>query len=54
MRQVEQRCEFLDIFRGGLGLAVEERCYCDLAPAESLPDGFEGEAFGGFGLEEDG
>lgn len=35
-------------------MAVEERCYGDLAPAEVLRDGFEGEAFGGFGFEEDG
>lgn len=33
-------------------MAVEERCYGDFGTAQCRGDGFEGEGFGGFGVEE--
>jgi hypothetical protein len=51
-RDSENSRQFLDIFGGGLGLAVEERCDCDFGASELRCDVFEGEGFLGFGIEE--
>jgi len=51
-RDAEEGGEFLDVFSGGLRLAVEESCDGDFGAAEFAGDGFEGQGFGGFGVEE--
>lgn len=45
-------CKVLDIFGGGLGLAVEDGCHCDFVAAEFLRDLLKGELLLGFGFEE--
>ena len=50
----EELGELVDVLGGGRGLAVEEGRDGDLAAAEVLRDGFEGEGLGGFGGEEGG
>jgi hypothetical protein len=48
----EQVGEFGDVFGRGLGLSVEECCDGYFGATEFLGDGFEVEAFDGFGVEE--
>lgn len=52
MGDVEQGGQFLDVFGGGLGLAVEDGCGGYFIAADVLGDLFEAELFGGFGVEE--
>jgi len=51
-RDIEEGREFVDIFGGGLGLAVEEGGDSNFLAAEVRGDGGEGEIFGGLGVEE--
>jgi len=48
----EQVGEFGDVFWRGLGLAVEEGCNGYFGAPEFVGNGFEVEAFDGFGVKE--
>lgn len=49
---LQDRGQLFDVFRGGLGLAVENGSYSNLIAADMLGDLLEGEFLGGFSVEE--